>query len=85
MDTFVAYKIIQMQYITAISAERLNWCCHQLGITTDELAAQVKLAPERLKNDALQNKGLTFKQLSKIAHFLGKGVLFFSQNGESTP
>ena len=53
-----------MSYITTISPDRLAWCCHQFGITTDELAAEVRLSPARFTEEALQQKGLTFTQLS---------------------
>jgi Zn-dependent peptidase ImmA (M78 family) len=69
-----------MAHITSISPERIAWCCHQLDITPDELATQVGLPAERFTVQGLHNPGLTFTQLSEVAKFLGRGVLFFTES-----
>ena len=74
-----------MSYITTISPDRLAWCCHLFGISTDELAAEVHLSPDRFTVEALQQKGLTFTQLSTVAKFFGRGVLFFTEQSAEAP
>lgn len=69
-----------MERLHSINASRIAWCCADHGMSTDELAAEVNITPNSM--DRLMNgEGLTFAQLSKIAEYFGRGVLFFLEPG----
>lgn len=68
-----------MERIQAINAQRILWCCDDFGITPEQLANDISVAPATLQKvlDGEEESGLTFRQLSKLASYFGRGVLFF--------
>jgi len=71
-----------MERIDFINAERVRWCCYDAGISVDELALESSVSLDSLQNMLAGKAGLTFNQLSKVADFLGRGVLFFLEENE---
>lgn len=63
-----------------INSQRLTWCCADYGMTLDDLAAEVGIAVATLEKVALGEVGLTFKQLTNVAEYFGRGVLFFLED-----
>jgi Zn-dependent peptidase ImmA (M78 family) len=70
-----------MERIESINPDRIAWCCADYGITPEELASEVSIAGSSLEAAMAGDEGLTFAQLSKIAKFFGRGVLFFLEEG----
>lgn len=71
-----------MEHIKSINLDRILWCCADSGITLDQLAKDLDIAPstfEGLQNES--GKGLSFGQLRKIANYFGMTVLFFVDDG----
>jgi len=66
-----------MERIEAINPGRIEWCCFDAGITVEQLAAATKIAPATLERVMAGESGLTYGQLSKVADYFGRGVLFF--------
>ena len=66
-----------MERIHSINPERIMWCCADRGLTLDGLAATVGIAQASIEHVMDGEGGLTFNQLSKLADFFGRGVLFF--------
>jgi Zn-dependent peptidase ImmA (M78 family) len=67
-----------MERIHSINPERIAWCCDDYGVTLDNLAAEVRVSIATLNRVVNgEDGGLTFSQLSKIARYFGRGVLFF--------
>lgn len=66
-----------MERIQSINPERIAWCCAERGIIADQLAADVGIGTATMKQVMAYEEGLTFNQLSKIADYFGRGVLFF--------
>lgn len=66
-----------MERIQAINPERLAWCCAELGITPEQLAADTGIAPTTIVKTLDGERALTFNQISKIAKYFGRGALFF--------
>jgi Zn-dependent peptidase ImmA (M78 family) len=68
-----------MARIHAINAQRIIWCCDDFGITTDQLAIDIGLAPATLQKvlDEEYESALSFLQLRRLAAYFGRGVLFF--------
>lgn len=68
-----------MERIHAINAQRIVWCCDDFGITPEQLAIDISVAPATLQKvlDGEEESGLSFRQLSKLAAYFGRGVLFF--------
>lgn len=71
-----------MERIRSINPERLMWCCDDFGISVEALADEIGVSAAMLQGviDG-DGKGLTFNQLSKIAAYFGRGVLFFLERG----
>lgn len=69
---------LPMERIRSINPERIVWCCDDFGISVDVLAAEIGVSLTTLQSviDGDGN-GLTFNQLSKMASYFGRGVLFF--------
>lgn len=69
-----------MERIHQINTYRLRWCCDEHGITLEDLGGMLKIGvlgdPE-----ALEEKGLTYRQLESIGRFFRRGVLFFLESG----
>ena len=66
-----------MERISAINLDRIRWCCADAGITLDNLASELGIAPASIERLNAGEDALTFNQLRKIADYLGRGVLFF--------
>ena len=69
---------LPMERIRSINPERIAWCCDDVGISLEVLAAEIGVSLATLQGvlDG-DGKGLTFIQLSKVAAYFGRGVLFF--------
>ena len=70
-----------MEKLTSINPKRIAWCCDDFNITLDELARATNIAPGTLRALMHNNDGITVRQLSRIAEYFGRGILFFG--GES--
>ena len=70
-----------MERIQAINPKRLAWCFDSQGITPQQLADELGIAPVRLAAVMAGEDGLTFNQLRRIADYFGRGVLFFLEEG----
>lgn len=70
-----------MEHINSINIERIAWCCADYGITPAELAARTDISDTVMDRLMSGGKGLTFIQLSQVASFFGRGVLFFMEEG----
>lgn len=66
-----------MERIQSINPDRIAWCCADYGMTADALAAEVKIAPATMARLMEGEDAITFAQLTKIAEYFGRGVLFF--------
>lgn len=60
---------------------RIIWCCQDAKISLGELAAETGVSEATLEKVVLGEKGLTYPQLTKIASFFGRGILFFMDAG----
>ncbi|MDP8208832.1 MAG: XRE family transcriptional regulator [Candidatus Electryonea clarkiae] len=70
-----------LERIKSINPERIQWCCDEQGITPLELAGIIKIAQSTFTGMMTGKVGITFKQLSKIANYFNRGVLFFLEQG----
>lgn len=70
-----------MERIQSINSARIAWCCADLGITLDQLAADTGIAPATMEHVMAGTDGMTFNQLRKVADHFGRGVLFFLEEG----
>ena len=70
-----------MERIQSINPDRIAWCCADLGITSDQLAAETGIAAATMEHVMAGKDGMTFNQLRKIADHFGRGVLFFLEEG----
>ncbi|MDP2760644.1 MAG: ImmA/IrrE family metallo-endopeptidase [Sideroxyarcus sp.] len=70
-----------MERIQSINPDRIAWCCADLGITSDQLAAETGIAAVTMEHVMTGKDGMTFNQLRKVADHFGRGVLFFLEEG----
>lgn len=70
-----------MERLQSINPDRIIWSCADRGISLDELAAEARIPYASLERTLNRESGLTFNQIRKIAAFLGRGVLFFMEQG----
>ncbi|MBA3022944.1 MAG: ImmA/IrrE family metallo-endopeptidase [Sideroxydans sp.] len=70
-----------MERIQSINPDRIAWCCADLGITPDQLAAETGIAATTMEHVMAGKDGMTFNQLRKVADHFGRGVLFFLEDG----
>lgn len=70
-----------MERIQSINLARIDWCCADHGMTRDELAREIDIAPASFGKVMAGEAGLTFNQLRKLAAFFGRGTLFFMEPG----
>lgn len=70
-----------MERVQSINPQRIAWCCADHGISTDDLARELDIAPVNIQRVMAGEDGLTFNQLRKIAEYFGRGVLFFLEPG----
>ncbi len=73
--------MINMERIQSINPDRITWCCADLGITPDTLAAETGIAAATMEHVMARKDGMTFNQLRKVADHFGRGVLFFLEEG----
>ena len=66
-----------MERVQSINSDRIAWCCADHGITPGDLASELHIALASIERVMAGGDGLTFNQLSKIAEYFGRGVLFF--------
>jgi Zn-dependent peptidase ImmA (M78 family) len=71
----------RMERIQSINPARIAWCCADLGITPDQLAAETGIAAATMEHVMAGKDGMTFNQLRKVADHFGRGVLFFLEDG----
>jgi len=71
----------RMERIQSINPDRIAWCCADLGITPDQLAAETGIAAATMEHVMASKDGMTFNQLRKVADHFGRGVLFFLEEG----
>ena len=60
-----------------INVSRLKWSIQDAGLSNDELASKVHISLSKLKKVLQNENGLSPKQLSDIATFFNRGMLFF--------
>ena len=70
-----------MERIDTLNPERIAWCLDDFGISATELAKSTGISQTTVDGLLAGERGLTFKQLQKVADFFGRGVLFFAQQG----
>ena len=70
-----------MERIQSINLNRIAWCCADLGITPNDLAAETGIAFTTMEHVMDGKDGMTFNQLRKVADHFGRGVLFFLEEG----
>lgn len=70
-----------MERIQSINPDRIAWCCADHGMTLDELASELGISAANMKEVMAGERGMTFNQLSRMAEFFGRGVLFFLEAG----
>ena len=69
-----------MERIQSVNIERIEWACHEYGITSTQLAPSVGVPDSTIKR-LMTGDGITPKNLEKIADFFGYGLLFFLEKG----
>ena len=79
--SFGMYNLTTMERIHSINPTRIAWCCADHGMTTGDLAAELGMAPAGIDRVMAGAGGMTFNQLSKLAEYFGRGVLFFLEPG----
>ena len=70
-----------MERIQSINLARIDWCLADSGMTRDEFAREVDIAPATLAKVFEGEAGRTFRQLRKLAAYFGRGTLFFLTPG----
>ncbi len=73
-----------MDRLGPINNERLRWCSDDFGISPEDVGEQIHITPSRWRAVLAGEGGLTFSQLSSLAKFFGRGVLFFLETGAVT-
>lgn len=62
---------------TTLNPERILWCCHEYGLTLEELADQISVPQDTLEGAVSGEKKLTVGQLQKLAKYFNRSLLFF--------
>lgn len=70
-----------MERVQGINFPRIEWCCHQEGITADQLATELGISAATMEKARAGEASLTFGQLKKVATRFGRGALFFLEPG----
>jgi Zn-dependent peptidase ImmA (M78 family) len=70
-----------MEHIQSINPKRIAWCCADYGITPDDLASILNIAPNSIERVMSGQDGITFNQLRKVAEYFNRGLLFFLEAG----
>ncbi|MBN2529729.1 MAG: ImmA/IrrE family metallo-endopeptidase [Deltaproteobacteria bacterium] len=71
-----------MERIEHINLARIEWCCRDYSIEPAQLAAHLGIKVTAIEEVLRGERGLTFSQLSKMAAYFGRGVLFFMESGQ---
>lgn len=71
-----------MERIDFINTDRIQKCCFDAGISTDDLALETKISNTAIEKAIGGEAGLTFKQLKTIADYFGRGIFFFLEEGD---
>ncbi|MEW8031903.1 MAG: ImmA/IrrE family metallo-endopeptidase [Candidatus Thiodiazotropha endolucinida] len=66
-----------MEKVETINPQRIAWCCDEQGITIEQLAVDVGIAPTTLLQLMDGDKSLSINQLRLIARYFNRGMLFF--------
>jgi len=66
-----------------INPNRLQWCCDMLGINLYGLSQEVDIAYRTFERVMSNETALSIKQLSKIAQFFNRSLLFFIEPSEA--
>lgn len=66
-----------MEKAQAINNQRIAWCCEEQGITVEQLAAEVGIAPATLQRAMDGEDALSINQLRHMATYFNRGMLFF--------
>lgn len=68
---------MDMDRLTTLNPRRIIWCCEQQGISVEQLAADVAIAPTTLHKALAGEPALSVRQLRKIAAYFNRSLLFF--------
>lgn len=71
-----------MTRVEQVNSRRIEWCCADYGMSTQDLATEVGIAPGPMAAIVVGEQQPTYLQLERIARFFGRGVLFFLEEGE---
>ena len=66
-----------MERIKSVNPERISWCADERGVSIDEMAQDVGIAASTIEKLMVDEGGLTFGQLTKLAEYFGRSTLFF--------
>jgi Zn-dependent peptidase ImmA (M78 family) len=69
-----------MERISSINFDRIGWCCEARGMSTGELAIELKIGESTWTRFQDGEIGLTFNQLKSIADYFGRSVFFFLES-----
>jgi Zn-dependent peptidase ImmA (M78 family) len=69
-----------MERVHSLNFRRIEWCCQQDDITTEQLASDVGISATTMQRAMKGDDVLTPSQLRKIASHFGRGVLFFLES-----
>lgn len=73
-----------MDRIEDINPQRLQWCLADRGVTLEQCAEEAGISSKTLDKVMAGTPALTFGQLSKLAAYFGRGVLFFLEQEDVT-
>jgi Zn-dependent peptidase ImmA (M78 family) len=73
-----------MERLQAINSDRIRWCCEEVGITPAQLADDLDISEATMTKVIEGTGALTFRQLSRVANYFGRGALFFLEEGPVT-
>lgn len=65
-----------VERISSINMHRIKWCCEEFGMGYGDLADELGI-PVLRKLEQAKRRGLTYRQLRKVADFFDRGLLFF--------
>lgn len=79
ISIYLGYNL-DMERIKSINPDRIKWCCDDFRISLEELAKKLKIALNSLERVMDKTDGLTFNQLSNLAEYFGRSILFFLED-----
>lgn len=71
------FIIRSMERINSVNPDRILWCSDERGVSIEEMAKDVGIAPSSIEKLMSGEGGLTFGQLTKLSEYFGRGALFF--------